>query len=147
GCGDRGNRKPDHSEQVIDALLFEAPRYQRSAVDFTHAFLLLADDFLAAKNIHRGRGLKQYPPRAARLCPCRPCRAIPTARCRRARGAVATASPWSTGRRNALAMRVPSPRRLSGARPSELCPARPARDRSRARACRTRLPPAHLQRL
>src|SRR5262244_3044308 len=41
GCGDRGDRKPDDPEQVIDALLFEAPRYQGRAVDFAHAFLLV----------------------------------------------------------------------------------------------------------
>ena len=40
GRGDRADRKPDDPEQVIDALLFEAPRYQGSAVDFAHAFLL-----------------------------------------------------------------------------------------------------------
>jgi hypothetical protein len=28
---------------VIDALLFEAPRYQGSAVDFAHALLLVTD--------------------------------------------------------------------------------------------------------
>src|SRR5262245_28132960 len=38
--GNRGNRKPNDPEQVIDALLFEAPREQGSAVDFAHAFLL-----------------------------------------------------------------------------------------------------------
>ena len=30
--------KPDDPEQVIDALLFEAPRHQGSAVDFAHGF-------------------------------------------------------------------------------------------------------------
>ena len=43
GCGDRGDRKPDDPEQVIDALLLEAPRYQGSAVDFAHAFLLVTE--------------------------------------------------------------------------------------------------------
>jgi hypothetical protein len=43
GCGDWGDRKPDDPEQVIDALLFEAPRYQGSAVDFAHALLLVTD--------------------------------------------------------------------------------------------------------
>src|SRR5262247_379141 len=41
GCGNRGDRKPDDPEQVIDALLFEAPRYQGRADDFAHAFLLV----------------------------------------------------------------------------------------------------------
>src|SRR5262249_57568491 len=41
GCGDRGDRKPNYPEQVIDALLFEAPRYQGCAVDFAHALLLV----------------------------------------------------------------------------------------------------------
>src|SRR5262249_35445772 len=40
GGRDRCDRKPDDPEQVIDALLFEAPRYQGRAVDFTHASLL-----------------------------------------------------------------------------------------------------------
>ena len=43
GCGDRGDRKPDDPEQVIDALPFEAPRYQGSAIDFAHALLLVTD--------------------------------------------------------------------------------------------------------
>ena len=43
GCGDRGNRKTDDSEEVIDALLFEAPRYQGRTVDFAHAFLLVTE--------------------------------------------------------------------------------------------------------
>ena len=42
-CGDRGDRKPDNPEQVIDALLLEAPRDQGSAVDFAHALLLVTD--------------------------------------------------------------------------------------------------------
>ena len=37
-CCDRADRKPDNPEQVIDALLLEAPRHQGSAVDFTHLF-------------------------------------------------------------------------------------------------------------
>jgi len=40
GGGDGGNWKPDHAEKVIDALLLETPRYQGSAVDFTHCFFL-----------------------------------------------------------------------------------------------------------
>ena len=43
GRGDRGDRKPDDPEQVIDALLFEAPRDQGSAVDFAHVFPLVTD--------------------------------------------------------------------------------------------------------
>jgi hypothetical protein len=43
GCRDRGDRKPDNPEQVIDALLFEAPPDQGRAVDFTHAFLLVTE--------------------------------------------------------------------------------------------------------
>ena len=43
GCGNRGDRKPDDPEQVIDALLFEAPRYQGRPVDFAHAFLLVSE--------------------------------------------------------------------------------------------------------
>ena len=39
GGSDRGDRKPDDPEQVIDALLLEAPCYQGSAVDFTHCSL------------------------------------------------------------------------------------------------------------
>src|SRR6516162_426979 len=61
GCGKRGDRKPDDPEQVIDALLFEAPRYQGRAVDFAHAFLLvfsgarLRIDGKAAKGVYRQR--------------------------------------------------------------------------------------------
>src|SRR5262249_15762995 len=43
GCGNRGDRKPDDPEQVIDALMFEAPRYQGRAVDFAHTFLLVRE--------------------------------------------------------------------------------------------------------
>src|SRR5262245_50004096 len=43
GCGDRGDRKTDDPEQVIDTLLFEAPRYQGSAIEFAHALLLVTD--------------------------------------------------------------------------------------------------------
>ena len=38
-CGDRADRKADNPEQVIDALLLEAPGHQCSAVDFAHTFL------------------------------------------------------------------------------------------------------------
>src|SRR5262245_47600867 len=41
GCGDRGDRKPDNSEQMIVALLFRVLCYRVTAVDFAHAFLLL----------------------------------------------------------------------------------------------------------
>ena len=41
--GDRADRKPDDPEQVIDALLLEAPRDQGSAVDFAHCFLLVTE--------------------------------------------------------------------------------------------------------
>jgi hypothetical protein len=34
--GNRGDRKPDDPEQVMDALLLEAPRDQGSAIDFAH---------------------------------------------------------------------------------------------------------------
>src|ERR1700740_2917679 len=37
----RDDRKPDDPEQVIDALLFEAPRDQGSAVDFAHGVPLV----------------------------------------------------------------------------------------------------------
>ena len=36
--GDRGDGKPDDPEQVIDALLLEAPRDQGSAIDLAHGF-------------------------------------------------------------------------------------------------------------
>ncbi len=38
GRGDRADRKPDDPEQVVDALLLEAPRDQGGAVDFAHLF-------------------------------------------------------------------------------------------------------------
>jgi hypothetical protein len=38
GRGDRADRKPDDPEQMVDALLFEAPCHQGGAVDFAHAF-------------------------------------------------------------------------------------------------------------
>ena len=34
----RGDRKPDDPEQVIDALLLQAAREKRSAIDFAHGF-------------------------------------------------------------------------------------------------------------
>ena len=43
GHGDRGDWKPDDPEQVIDALLFEAPRDQGSAIDFAHGFPSVTD--------------------------------------------------------------------------------------------------------
>src|SRR5262249_11473910 len=43
GRSNRGDRKPDDPEQVVNALLFEAPRNQGSAVDFAHAFLLVTN--------------------------------------------------------------------------------------------------------
>ena len=43
GRGDRGDRKADDPEQVIDALLFEAPCDQGSAVDFAHGFPLVTE--------------------------------------------------------------------------------------------------------
>src|SRR5262249_18388390 len=60
GCGDRGDRKPDDPEQVIDVLLFEAPRYQRSAVDFAHAFLLVDRMTSAARLRIDGRAAKGF---------------------------------------------------------------------------------------
>src|SRR5262249_44356872 len=56
GCGNRGNRKPDDPEQVIDALLFEAPRYQGRAVDFAHAFLVVreAPDYALMARLRKG---------------------------------------------------------------------------------------------
>src|SRR5262249_62023646 len=45
GDSDRGNRKSDDPEEVIDALLFDAPRHQCSAVNFAHSFLLVTDRF------------------------------------------------------------------------------------------------------
>src|SRR5712672_2670697 len=43
GHGDRDDWKPDDPKQVIDALLFEAPRNQGSAIDFAHGFPLVID--------------------------------------------------------------------------------------------------------
>ena len=64
GGGDRADGKPDDAEQVIDALLFEAPRDQGGAVDFAHLFLLVTGmtsaerlriDGRAAKGVCRGK--------------------------------------------------------------------------------------------
>src|SRR5205823_14225729 len=78
GCGDRGDRKPDDPEQVIDALLFEAPRYQGRAVDFAHAFLLVfqARDYALMARPRRGfagSATPRRPPRYARTAPPSPC--------------------------------------------------------------------------
>src|SRR5262249_60031746 len=56
GCGDRGDRKPNDPEQVTDALLFEAPRYQGRAVDFAHVFLLVlqARDYALMARLRKG---------------------------------------------------------------------------------------------
>jgi hypothetical protein len=43
GCGDWADWKADDPEQVIDALLFEASRYQGRAVEFARAFLLVTE--------------------------------------------------------------------------------------------------------
>ena len=43
GGGDCGDRKPDDPEQVIDALLLEAPRDQGSAIDLAHRFPLVTE--------------------------------------------------------------------------------------------------------
>src|SRR5262249_604351 len=78
GCGDRGDRKPDDPEQVIDALLFEAPRYQGRAVDFAHAFLLVfqARDYALMARPRKGFAgtvTPRRPPRCARAQPPSPC--------------------------------------------------------------------------
>src|SRR5581483_1280673 len=90
--GDRGDRETDDPEKVIDALLLEAPRYQGSAVDFTHSFLLVTDDLEPRTCLIDGRdpgpepapspqSIRQCPPRATRQCSGRPCRAMTTTRC------------------------------------------------------------------
>src|SRR6516164_1557773 len=78
GCGDRGDRKPDDPEQVIDALLFEAPGYQGRAVDFAHAFLLVfqARDYALMARPRKGFAgstTARRPPRCARTDPPSPC--------------------------------------------------------------------------
>ena len=42
-CCDRADREANDPEQVIDALLFEAPRHQGGAVDFAHCLLLVTE--------------------------------------------------------------------------------------------------------
>ena len=56
GCGNRGDGKPDDPEQVIDALLFQAFRYQGRPVDFAHAFLLVREprDYALTAKPRRG---------------------------------------------------------------------------------------------
>ncbi len=67
GCGDRGDRKPDDPEQVIDALLFEAPRYQGRAVDFAHAFLLVAKGVCRQRDTSPSSTMRTHGP-AVSLC-------------------------------------------------------------------------------
>src|SRR5262249_2943075 len=71
GYGDRGDRKPNDPEQVIDALLLEAPRYQGRAVDFAHAFLLVlqAQDYALMARLRKGFADSATPHRPRR-CPC-----------------------------------------------------------------------------
>src|SRR5262249_20755514 len=77
GCGNRGDRKPDDPEQVIDALLFEAPGYQGRAVDFAHAFplVLQARDYALMARPRKGcagSATPRRPPRCARMQPPSP---------------------------------------------------------------------------
>jgi hypothetical protein len=63
---------------VIDALLFEAPRYQGRAVDFAHAFLLVlqARDYALMARPRKGFAgstTPRRPPRCARTPPPSPC--------------------------------------------------------------------------
>src|SRR5262249_18536981 len=58
GRGDRADRKPDDSEQMGDARLFEAPRNQRGAVDFAHGSLLVTKRSSGTRLRIYGRGGK-----------------------------------------------------------------------------------------
>src|SRR6516162_3062876 len=66
GCGDRGDWKADDPEKVIDALLFEAPRYQGRTVDFAHASSSSPNDF-RHETTHSWRGRKRGLPAARYL--------------------------------------------------------------------------------